>query len=116
MGYLATETAANAAIIYMRDGIRAKRIGIGFNGQRWAARKPDTGVIPRADLIVDAEPGRLNTNSTLQFPGIVCFEAALAREHALPIRNDDLQPVKVCGHGIPESIHHHIYAVGADGF
>ena len=90
MGDLATQAATYAAIVHVSDRVRSKRIWVGFDSERWAAGKPNTGVIPRADLVVYAEPGRFKTNTALQFPGVVCFETTLAREHTLPIRDDYL--------------------------
>ena len=90
MGDLATQAATYTAIVHVSDRIRSKWIWVRFDSKGWAAGKPDTGVIPRADLVVYAEPGRFKTNTALQFPGVVCFETTLAREHTLPIRDDYL--------------------------
>src|SRR5262245_45009984 len=53
MSHLAAEAAAYAAIDDGGDRVQAQRVGIGRDGEGWAAGKPDTGVIAGAGIRID---------------------------------------------------------------
>ena len=55
MGYFTAQPAPHTALIDMGDRLRAQRVGIGFYGERGAARKPDAGMIAGANILIDAE-------------------------------------------------------------
>src|SRR5262249_3734218 len=87
---LAAHAAADAALDHRRHRIRAQRIGIGLNGQRWAAGEADAGMVAGADFIVDAEARAHHARAALEPFGILRAHAALARELAFAIRDDHL--------------------------
>src|SRR5690606_22976574 len=55
MGDLAAVSAADAGVVHMGDGVFFEGVAAVLDGKRGAAREPDTGMVARADVGVDAE-------------------------------------------------------------
>src|SRR6185312_2543422 len=68
---LAAQAAADAALIDVRHGVAAQRIGVRLHRQRRAARKPDAGMVAGADRVVDAVARLGDALAARQFLGFL---------------------------------------------
>src|SRR5207247_3820072 len=109
VGNLATQPAADTALVHVRHGIIAKWVAAELEGERGAAVQAHTGLVARAHVGVDAEAGRLHARSRLEAGGGLGLDAALALELALAAADDDLEPPGLRAHGLAhrgESVGH----------
>ena len=111
----AAQAAADAAFDHGRHRIGAQRIGVGLDGERRAAGQPDAGMVAGADFIVDAKARLHHALAALELVGIRGADAALPRQHAFAIGDDDLEPMLGRAHGFLQRLHHFGHAVGVHG-
>ena len=110
---LTAQAAADAALHDGCNRIGAQRIGRGLHGERRAARQPDAGMVAGADLVVDAVAGARHALAALEFLGVLGAHAALARELAFAVGDDDLEAFFGGVHRLLQRLHHLADAVGA---
>src|SRR5579864_5729846 len=113
MHHLAAEAAADAALDHARHGIAAQRVGIGLDGERGAAREPDAGMVAGADFVVDAIARPHHALATLQLLRLLAAYPALARELALAVGDDHLEPALGGFHRLLERLQNIADVVGA---
>src|SRR5882672_8447430 len=90
---LSTHPAADAAVDDGGDRIDPERIGAVFERQRRAPRQPDAGVIPRANVLVDAVFHANHALARVQQSGNPRLDAPLPLELAFALGDDDLESV-----------------------
>src|SRR6185437_8708502 len=87
----AAEPAADARFHDRGHRIGPQRVGCGLHRQRRAARQADAGVVTGADFLIHAVAHARDAFAALELFGIFAAHAALTRELAFPVRDDDLE-------------------------
>src|SRR6185312_16981513 len=112
--HLTAQATADAAVVHVRHGIAAQRVGAGLHHQRRATGEPDAGVIAGADLVVDAEARAYHPPAGLEIGGDLRTDAALAGELALAVGDDHLQALLLRAHRLAQGLEHGADVVGPD--
>ena len=113
VGDLAAQTAADAALDHGCHRIAAQRIGIGLDRERGTAGEPDAGMVAGANLVIDAEAHPHHALAAFELIGILRAHAALARELAFAVGDDDLEAALRGAHGLFQGLGHLGDAVAA---
>src|SRR6266478_1309561 len=100
----------------MCNGVLAKRIAGGFNGERRAARQSNAGMIAGAGRFIHTEPGSHHAPALLELGGCYRLFAALTRQHALAVGNHDPKSLAASQDRALERIDDFADAVGGDIF
>ena len=103
--YLAAQTATHAIVRDVRNRRGFEWVGTVFNRQRRTPGEPDTGVIPRAGVFIDAVSGPECAQPLLEACRLNGLDATLSFKLALALGDDDLQSfewrVKGLSHSVP---------------
>src|SRR5690606_14594327 len=110
---LAAVAAADAGVVDVGDGVFFEGVAAVLDGERRAAREPDTGMVAGADVRVDAEALFDHPLAFLDRRAELRLDAPLLVQHAFGLRNDDLGPFLGCGQGFFDGGLHLGDAVGA---
>src|SRR5262249_21785468 len=113
MSNLAAQPAPDARFDDGCHRIGAQRIWRRLHRQRRASRKADTGMVARADLVVDAVTHTRYAFAALEFLGIFGAHTPLARELAFAVGDTHFQPALGGLHRLLQRLDHDADAVGA---
>src|SRR5277367_2793464 len=72
-------------------------------------------MVAGADLVVDAEADLHHALAAFELLRVLGADAALARQHALAVGDDDFEAALRRAHRLLQRVHHRGHAISADG-